>query len=153
MVLHRYSSFIFLFLVFPSIIWSVALPLGPGHWCHFSKGGSFNKDAGKSIKKSKMFHFSLQCWQNGRDQQDSGGWDRLMVICHLSLCKMCVSLDDPALVVPWMGAADQILSPILVQNVCHLWWPCPCGSLDGTSWPDFWWFILSEISSGKWNGQ
>ena len=84
------------------------------------KEKSFNEDAGNSIKKSKMFHFSLQCWQNGEDLQDSGGWDRLLVICHLSLCKMCVSLDDPALVVPWMGAADQILSPILVQNVCHL---------------------------------
>ena len=37
------------------------------------------------LKKSKMFHFSLQCWQHGEDLQASGGWDRLMVKCQLSL--------------------------------------------------------------------
>ena len=49
------------------------------------KEKSFNEDAGNSIKKSKMFHFSLQCWQHGEDLQASGGWDRLMVKCQLSL--------------------------------------------------------------------
>ena len=171
MVLHRYSSFFFLFLVFPSFIWSVALSLGPGHWCHWSfRGKSLFKDAGNSSSKSKYsMHFStmLAPW---RGLHTSGGWDP-------SLCKMCVNFLDPALVVPcdgtgwpdfwvwswwWLGRCWKFnfkvllfqgflcnvgsmvrtyslwrLGPILVQNVCQLSWPCPCGSL--------WWYQLTRI--------
>ena len=146
-----FSSF-FLFSQVLSGVWPSHLDLDTGVTDQF-KENHYLKMLEIKLQSQNGLCSSLQCWQHGEDLQASGGWDRLMVKCQLSLCKMCVSLDDPALVVPWMGAADQILSPILVQNVCHLWWPCPCGSLDGTSWPDVWMFNLSENSSGKWNGQ
>ena len=41
------------------------------------------------------------------------GWEQLTRFCHPSLCKMCVTSDDPALVVPWMGPVDLMFGCLI----------------------------------------
>ena len=113
MVLHRYTGFFVILPCIPSFAQCVALPFGPGHGCQWSTGRkSFIQDDGTINFNSTKVPFSLWCYEHGEDLQD-GGWDRL-----------------------------HVMSPIQVQNGCHLCWPGPCGSL--------WWDQLTSLGGIIW---
>ena len=122
MVLHRYTGFFVILPCIPSFAQCVALPFGPGHGCQWSTGRkSFIQDDGTINFNSTKVPFSLWCYEHGEDLQD-GGWDRPLV-----------------------------MSPIQVQNGCHLCWPSPCGSLLVGPADQPWWYNLACGKIRKWN--
>ena len=154
-----FSSF-FLFSQVLSGVWPSHLDLDTGVTDHEMENHC-SKMLEFQLQSQNVLSFCLLCWQHGED------FKCLEAGTHP--CEKCVSpLLTLPLWFPVMLLADQILDfnpvddwvgyiflynvgsmekishswrlgPILVKNVCHLCWPCPCGSL--------WWDLLTRFWS------